>query len=67
MGWAISTSGTERRASRRSHPPLNPQSKKTRRTTFSDDDIYTPQAMSCGCKVHGVERPASDTDTFVAP
>jgi hypothetical protein len=40
---------------------------KTRRTTFSDDDIYTLQAMSCGCKVNGSERPNSDTDTFVAP
>jgi len=40
---------------------------KTRRASFSDDDIYTLQAMSCGCKVNGNERPSSEDDTFVAP
>jgi len=40
---------------------------KTRRTSLSDDDIYALQAMFCGCKVNGCERPASDNDTFVAP
>jgi hypothetical protein len=40
---------------------------KTRRTSFSDDDIYTLKAMSCGCKVNGCERPNSQDDTFVAP
>jgi len=40
---------------------------RTRRTTFSDDDIYTLQAMSCGCKVNGNERPVSNADNFVAP
>jgi hypothetical protein len=40
---------------------------KTRHTRFSDDDIYTLQAMSCGCKVNGNERPSSEDDTFVAP
>ena len=40
---------------------------KTRRTSISDDDIYTLQAMSCGQRICGCERPASDSDTFVAP
>jgi prepilin-type processing-associated H-X9-DG protein len=40
---------------------------RTRRTSLSDDDIYTLQAMSRGQRVSGTERPASDSDTFVAP
>jgi hypothetical protein len=40
---------------------------RTRRTSFSNDDIYTLRAMTCGSKVRGVERPASDDDDFVAP
>jgi prepilin-type processing-associated H-X9-DG protein len=40
---------------------------KTRRTSVSDDDIYILRGMSCGCKVNGSERPASEDDTFVAP
>lgn len=40
---------------------------KTRRVSFSDDDIYTVQTMSCGQKVRGDERPSSEADTFVAP
>ena len=40
---------------------------RTRRTSFSDDDIYALRGMTCGCKVNGCERPASDLDTFVAP
>ena len=40
---------------------------KTRRTSVSDDDIYILRGMSCGCKINGSERPASEDDTFVAP
>jgi prepilin-type processing-associated H-X9-DG protein len=40
---------------------------RTRHTTTSDDDIYTSQAMSCGCKLTGNERPTSESDNFVAP
>jgi hypothetical protein len=40
---------------------------KTRHASVSDDDIYTLQAMCCGQKVRGYERPSSDNDTFVAP
>lgn len=40
---------------------------KSRRTSFSDDDIFTLQGMSCGSKLCGCERPASDSDTFVGP
>ncbi len=40
---------------------------KTRRTSFSDDDIYTLQAMSRGQRVRGTERPSSENDDFVAP
>ncbi|MBN1507296.1 MAG: hypothetical protein JW955_10645 [Sedimentisphaerales bacterium] len=40
---------------------------RTRRTSVSDDDIFTLRNMSCGCRVNGSERPASDDDTFVVP
>ncbi len=40
---------------------------RTRRTSTSDDDIFTLRTMSTGQKVHGVERPASEDDTFVGP
>ena len=40
---------------------------RTRRTSFSDDDIFTLQNMSPGQKVRGDERPASEYDDFVAP
>jgi hypothetical protein len=40
---------------------------RTRHTRASDDDIYTSQAMTCGCKLAGNERPASESDNFVAP
>jgi hypothetical protein len=40
---------------------------RTRRTSVSDDDIYTLQNMSCGCKINGNERPDDDNDTFVVP
>jgi hypothetical protein len=40
---------------------------KTRRTSFSDDDIYSLQAMTPGQRICGCERPSSDADTFVAP
>ena len=40
---------------------------KSRHTSFSDDDIFTVQGMSCGSKLCGYERPTSNTDTFVGP
>jgi len=40
---------------------------RTRRTSFSDDDIYTLKAMCPGCKVTGSERPSSEDDDFVIP
>ncbi len=40
---------------------------RTRRTSFSDDDIFTLQGMTRGCKVNGSERPSSNTDTFLVP
>ncbi len=38
---------------------------RTRRTTTSDDDIFTLRTMSPGQRVRGTERPASDDDIFV--
>jgi hypothetical protein len=40
---------------------------RSRHTSFSDDDIFTVQGMSCASKLCGCERPASENDTFVAP
>jgi len=40
---------------------------KSRHTSFSDDDIFTVQGMSCGSKLCGYERPTSASDTFVGP
>jgi hypothetical protein len=40
---------------------------RQRNASISDDDIYTLQAMSCGSQVHGVELPACERDTFLAP
>jgi len=40
---------------------------KTRRTSISDDDIYMLKTMVSGQRICGCERPASDSDTFVAP
>jgi len=40
---------------------------RVRRSSISEDDIYTLQAMSCGSKVDGREYPSCETDTFLAP
>jgi len=40
---------------------------KKRCTNISNDDIFTVQGMSVGCKVRGTEVPRCETDTFLAP
>jgi len=40
---------------------------KVRCSTFSEDDIYTLQIMSCGQRIHGHELPSCEKDTFLAP
>lgn len=40
---------------------------RTRRTSLSDDDIYTVEDMSRGTEVRGHEYPSHDKDYFLAP
>jgi hypothetical protein len=40
---------------------------RKRRASISEDDIYALQGMSTGTELCGCERPAADTDIFLAP
>jgi hypothetical protein len=40
---------------------------RQRRASISEDDIYSLQGMSSGTELCGCERPAADTDIFLAP